>query len=64
VDIYKLLHRLGGEKGVIRQAEFFLYTKKDQDAVNEILSLGYRYPEVTGWVRPPSPISPWPRTSG
>ena len=51
LTIYKLLHRLGGERGVIRQAEFFLYTKKDQEAVDRILSLGYRYPEVTGWVR-------------
>ena len=51
VDIYKLLRRLGGDLGLIRQAEFFLYTKKDQEAVSQILSLGYRYPEVTGWVR-------------
>ena len=51
VDLYKLLHRLGGPKGIVRQAEFFLYTKKDQDAVHQILSLGYAYPEVTGWVR-------------
>ena len=51
VDLYKLIHRLGGPKGVIRQAEFFLYTKKDQEAIDKILSLGYRYPEITGWVR-------------
>jgi len=51
VDLYKMLHRLGGPQGVIRQAEFFLYSKRDQEAVHEILSLGYRYPEVTGWVR-------------
>jgi isopropylmalate/homocitrate/citramalate synthase len=51
VDLYKMLHRMGGPTGVIRQSEFFLYTKKDQDAVHEVLSLGYRFPEVTGWVR-------------
>ncbi|MFO7536409.1 MAG: 2-isopropylmalate synthase [Kiritimatiellia bacterium] len=51
VDLYKMLHRMGGPNGVIRQAEFFLYTKKDQAAVHEVSSLGYRYPEVTGWVR-------------
>jgi len=46
-----MLHRLGGSAGLIRQAEFFLYTRKDQEAVDKILSLGYRYPEVTGWIR-------------
>ena len=28
--IYKLLHKLGGPKGKIRQSEFFIYSKKDQ----------------------------------
>ena len=51
VDLYKMLHRMGGPTGVIRQAEFFLYSKKDQAAVHEVLALGYRFPEVTGWVR-------------
>ena len=27
VDIYKMLHRLGGKKGMIRQTEFFVYSK-------------------------------------
>ncbi len=26
VDIYKMLHRLGGKKGMIRQTEFFVYS--------------------------------------
>lgn len=51
VDLYKLLHKLGGPEGVIRQSEFFLYTKKDQKAIEEIQSLGYKFPEVTGWIR-------------
>ncbi len=51
VDLYKMMHRLGGPKGLIRQAEFFLYTKKDREAVEKIQELGYRWPEVTGWVR-------------
>ena len=28
VDLYKMLSRLGGEKGIIRQSEFFVYSKK------------------------------------
>ena len=33
VTIYDYLHKLGGPKGKIRQSEFFLYSKKDRDAV-------------------------------
>ncbi len=51
VDLYSLLHRLGGPKGIIRQSEFFLYTKKDQQAIDKVKSLGYHFPEVTGWIR-------------
>ncbi len=51
VDLYRLMHRLGGPNGVIRQSEFFLYTQKDREAVEKCLELGYRYPEVTGWIR-------------
>ncbi len=51
VDIYKLLHKLDGDSGLIRQSEFFLYTKKDRQAVEDCLSLGYRFPEITGWIR-------------
>lgn len=51
VDLYTMLHRLGGPQGVIRQAEFFLYTQKDKEAVSRIQALGYEYPQVTGWIR-------------
>jgi hypothetical protein len=48
VDLYDMLHRLGGPDGVIRQSEFFLYSDKDKEAVRRCLEKGYRYPEVTG----------------
>lgn len=51
VDIYDMLYHLGGRHGVIRQSEFFLYTDKDREAVEKCLERGYRYPEVTGWIR-------------
>ena len=51
VDLYKLLARLGGEKGIIRQSEFFVYTKKDRKALEECMSLGYKFPEITTWIR-------------
>lgn len=51
VEIYKLLSRLGGEKGIISQSEFFLYSEKDRKAVEACLNLGLKFPEVTSWIR-------------
>ncbi len=51
VDLYKMQHRLGGPKGIIRQSEFFVYTAKDKEALQSCLDLGYDYPEVTAWIR-------------
>lgn len=50
-DIYKMIHRLGGKNGIIRQSEFFIYSKKDQEAVYKCLEMGYKCPEVTTWIR-------------
>jgi citrate (Re)-synthase len=49
--IFDLLHKLGGLTGLIRQSEFFLYSDHDRRAVEACLAKGYRYPEVTGWIR-------------
>lgn len=51
VHIFKLLSRLGGPNGIIRQTEFFLYSKKDKEAVDKCRALNLRYPEMTGWIR-------------
>ncbi|HOS93367.1 MAG TPA: 2-isopropylmalate synthase, partial [Armatimonadota bacterium] len=51
VTLYKFLHRLGGPKGLIRQSEFFLYSKRDREAVEKCLELGYEWPQITGWIR-------------
>ncbi len=51
VHIYKLLHELGGPKGMIRQTEFFVYSKKDRDALEKCMALGYDFPEITTWIR-------------
>lgn len=51
VTIYDYLHKLGGPKGVVRQSEFFLYSKKDRDAVYKCMERGYEFPEVTSWIR-------------
>ena len=51
VHIYDELHRLGGPNGMIRASEFFLYSKKDRDAVYKCMERGYKFPEVTSWIR-------------
>ena len=51
VTIYDYFHRLGGPKGKIKQCEFFLYSKKDRDAVYRCMEKGYKFPEVTSWIR-------------
>jgi citrate (Re)-synthase len=51
VDLFDMLHKLGGTNGVIRQSEFFLYSDKDKEAVTKCLERNYRYPEITGWIR-------------
>ena len=51
VDLFEFLHQMSGPNGVIRQSEFFLYTDKDKEAVSKCQEKGYRYPEITGWIR-------------
>lgn len=51
VTMYDYMHKLGGPKGKIKQSEFFLYSKKDRDAVYKCLERGYQFPEVTSWIR-------------
>ena len=51
VTLYDYLHKLGGPNGIIRQSEFFLYSKKDRDAVYKCMERGYEFPEVTSWIR-------------
>ncbi|HQG48835.1 MAG TPA: hypothetical protein PK373_07085 [Sedimentisphaerales bacterium] len=49
--IYDLLHQIDGGTGLIRQCEFFLYSDKDRKAVELCKARGYKYPEITGWIR-------------
>jgi isopropylmalate/homocitrate/citramalate synthase len=50
-DLFKLLSRLGGPKGLVRQSEFFIYSKKDQEALFACKDLGLKFPEITTWIR-------------
>lgn len=49
--LFDFLQRLSGPQGVIRQSEFFLYTSKDRQALEQCLSKNYPYPQITGWIR-------------
>lgn len=51
VDIFRLLSRLAGPNGIVRQSEFFIYTEKDREAVRKCRELGLRFPEITSWIR-------------
>ncbi len=51
VDLYKLMSKLGGPYGIIRQTELFVYSKKDREAVERCMDLGYQFPEITTWIR-------------
>ena len=51
VSIFKLLSRLSGPNGIVRQSEFFLYSEKDRQAVEKCMELGLRFPEITSWIR-------------
>ncbi len=51
VDLYKMMHRLGGPNGLIRQSEFFVYSEKDREALLKCMELGYDFPEITTWIR-------------
>ena len=50
-ELFKLMSRLGGKKGIIRQSEFFLYSEKDRKAVESWRDLGLEFPEITSWIR-------------
>jgi isopropylmalate/homocitrate/citramalate synthase len=49
--IYDLLHEIDGGTGLVRQCEFFLYSDRDRKAVELCKARGYKFPEITGWIR-------------
>lgn len=49
--IFELMHKLGGMSGLIRASEFFMYSDKDRRAIEACRAKGYKFPEVTGWIR-------------
>lgn len=51
VDIYKMMSKLSGPNGIIRQTEFFVYSERDREAIEKCMELGLQFPEITTWIR-------------
>lgn len=51
VQLYKLMSKLGGPFGIIRQTEMFVYSEKDRKALEKCQELGLKFPEITTWIR-------------
>lgn len=49
--IFDFLHRLSGPNGIITHSEFFIYTKRDREALEHCRSKGYSFPRITSWIR-------------
>lgn len=49
--IFDFFHEIDGGTGLIKQCEFFLYSKKDRKAVELCKARDYEFPEITGWIR-------------
>jgi isopropylmalate/homocitrate/citramalate synthase len=49
--LYDLLHKLDNGSGIIKQSEFFVYSKKDREAIEKCMEKNYDYPQATAWIR-------------
>lgn len=49
--LFDLLHKLDNGSGIIKQSEFFVYSKKDREAVIKCMEKDYDFPQVTAWIR-------------
>jgi isopropylmalate/homocitrate/citramalate synthase len=49
--IFDLLHHLDNDSGTIRKSEFFVYTDLERGIIRDCRERGYRFPEVTAWIR-------------
>ena len=50
-ELFRLMSKLGGPYGLIRQSEFFIYSKKDREAIERCRELDLKFPEITTWIR-------------
>ena len=51
VDIFKMMSKLSGPKGIVRATEFFVYSDRDREAIQRCQDLGLEFPQITTWIR-------------
>jgi len=51
VDIFKMLSKLSGPNGIIRQTEFFTYSDRAKASIWACQDLGLEFPQITTWIR-------------
>ena len=51
VEIFKMLSKMSGPKGIIRATEFFTYSERDKAAIRACQELGLEFPQITTWIR-------------
>lgn len=51
VDLFKMISRLSGPNGIIRQTEFFTYSDIDKANIRACQDLGLEFPQITTWIR-------------
>lgn len=51
LKLFSFLSKLAGEQGRVRQTEFFVYGKKNLSIIEKCRALGYKFPEITTWIR-------------
>jgi len=49
--LFDFLNKLDNGSGIIKQSEFFVYSKVDREAVSKCMGKGYEFPQVTSWIR-------------
>ncbi|MCQ2567664.1 MAG: 2-isopropylmalate synthase [Mogibacterium sp.] len=51
VEIFKMLSKLSGPNGIIRQTEFFTYSDRAKASIRACQELGLEFPQITTWIR-------------
>ena len=51
VRLYQLMNKGGVPFGIIRQTEFFIYSKNDRQAIEKCMELDLKFPQITSWIR-------------
>lgn len=51
VEIFKMMSKLSGPNGIIRQTEFFTYSDRAKASIRACQDLGLEFPQITTWIR-------------